>query len=77
MARSRCPACGATIQVARIEGADEPAVPLEVHTDASTDAPRYRIIGFDPLRAERVADRSNGDYFPDHRADCPSYGNGL
>lgn len=76
MARSRCSACGATVQIARVDGG-EGAVPLEVHTDASTDAPRYRIIGFDPLRAERVADEAPGDYYPDHRADCPSYGNGL
>lgn len=71
---TRCPACGATVQVAHLA---EGTVPLEVHTDASTDAARYRIIGFDPLRAERVPDKAPGDFYPDHRADCPGHANGL
>lgn len=76
MARSRCPACGATVDVAKIKGFDA-SVPLEIHTDASTDADRYRVVGFDPLLVERVAPGAPGDFFPDHRADCPAHGNGL
>lgn len=76
MALSRCPSCGATVQVAYDPDAGEP-VPLEIHTDASSDAPRYRMIGFDPMRAERVPDGASGDFYPDHRADCPGHGNGL
>lgn len=75
MAKSRCPACGATVQIAKL--GDGAAVPLEMHTDASIDAARYRLIGFAPLLAERVADSASGDFFPDHRADCPGYANGL
>lgn len=75
MAASRCPACGATVQVAQL--ADGEAVPLEMHTDASSDADRYRLTGFEPTRAERVAKSASGDFYPDHRADCPGHGNGL
>lgn len=70
MARSSCPSCGATVDVAKIAGTDD-AVPLEVHTDSSNDAERYRIIGHDPLTAERVPESAPGDYWPDHRFDCP------
>lgn len=73
MARSRCPACGATVDVAQCKDANGFTfpVPLEVHTDASSDADRYRITGHAPLTAEQVAPGSRGDYHPDHRHDCP------
>lgn len=75
--RTNCPACGATVQMARKGAIDGDAVPLEMSTDASSDADRYRIIGFDPLRVQQVPKGAVGDYYPDHRADCPGHGNGL
>lgn len=75
MARSSCPACGATVDVAQIKGTND-TVPLEIHTDAATDAPRYRIVNFQPLVCERVAVHASGDYTPDHRYDCPGHGAG-
>lgn len=75
MARSSCPACGATVQVALVQtplsGAIEERVVLEVSTDASSDADRYRIVELNPLTAERVARGARGDFLPDHAWDCP------
>lgn len=76
MTRVNCPACGADVDWARIEGevtfdGSPKRVPLDTFTDASSDAPRYRVIGHNPMRVERVAAGVRGDYFPDHRHDCP------
>lgn len=76
MARTSCPSCGATIQVARLDQDGEVTAPLEIFTDASADADRYRIIGFEPLQAERVPDGAPGDFYPDHRHDCPGHNAG-
>lgn len=76
MARSSCPSCGAPIDLAEdVESAE--MVPLEVYTDASSDAPRYRFVGQAPLRVRRVSQRAAGDFVPDHRYDCPGHGNAL
>lgn len=75
MARSSCPACGATVDVAQIEGTEE-SVPLEIHTDASSDAPRYRIVKHDPMTAQRVPEGAVGNFSPDHRYDCPAFNAG-
>lgn len=71
MGRTSCMSCGATVDVARVEGESE-FVPLEVNTDSSSEADRYRIVGMNPLIAERVAKNATGDFFPDHRFDCPA-----
>lgn len=70
-----CPSCGATIQHARVKSTGD-NVPLEHFTD-TTGANRYRIIEFDPLTCELVAETSAVDAYPDHRIDCPAHGNGL
>lgn len=54
----------------------EGRVPLEKFTEASGDR-RYRITSFTPLKGERVSPQSGIDAYPDHRLDCPGYGNGL
>lgn len=77
MGRTSCSACGAPIQVVNLDGLrGEHTVPLETHTDASSDAPRYRIVGFDPLRARAVPTGAVGDFYPDHRHDCPGHNAG-
>lgn len=74
MGRTRCPACGATVDVAvDIEGR---RVVLEVHTDPSSDAARYRIVALNPLTVEPVSKGAAGDYYPDHYFDCPAHGAG-
>lgn len=70
MTRTSCPACGATVDVARIQGSDV-TVPLEVSTDASSDADRYKVVGQNPMTVTRVAKGAMGDFLPDHRFDCP------
>lgn len=72
-----CPACGATIRHANL--ADGQKVPLEVYTEP-TGAKRYRVMEAHAdkgVLVERVRDDAPIDAFPDHRKDCPGYGNGL
>jgi hypothetical protein len=70
-----CPACGANITHAKT--ADGENVPLEKYTDTS-GPDRYRIIdAVSPPVVEKVPPSSTLDCFPDHRLDCPDYGNGL
>lgn len=70
MADTTCPACGANVQVGTDIATDE-RVPLEVNTDASSDAARYRIVNIGPpMTIERVPDNAPGDFYPDHRFDC-------
>lgn len=70
-----CPACGATIQHAETGVGEH--VPLEVNTEV-TGSLRYRIRELGPpLVVERVRDDSPIDAYPDHRKDCPDYGNGY
>lgn len=76
MTEMACPACGANIDLARDIATGE-MVPLEKNTDASSDAPRYRIVGSGPpLAAQRVPDAAPGDFFPDHRFDCKDFNAG-
>jgi hypothetical protein len=52
-------------------------LPLEKYTDTS-GPDRYRIIdAVSPPVVEKVPPSSTLDCFPDHRLDCPDYGNGL
>jgi hypothetical protein len=68
-----CPACGATITVA-VDNTTGERVPLEIHTDASSDAPRYRVVASEqPIKVERVNDGAYGDFYPDHRHECPDF----
>lgn len=77
MGRATCPDCGANVQVANIAGTDK-KVALEVHTDASSDAPRYRIVSLGPpITVGKVPDTLPGDFYPAHIADCPAHGAGL
>jgi hypothetical protein len=71
MGRAACPACGANVDVA-LDVNTQQMVALELNTDASTDAPRYRYIGHGerPL-VERVPDSAPGDFYPLHNFDCP------
>lgn len=75
MTKTSCPNCGAPVNNARDVDSGE-NVPLEVYADSSTDAQRYAIVGFDPLRVRKVAPGASGNYLPDHRSDCPSHGAG-
>lgn len=76
MARMGCPACGATVDLAQDINTGE-RVPLEVYTDASGEAPRYRIVSNGPpLTCERVPDTAPGDFYPDHRFDCKDFNAG-
>lgn len=68
-----CPACGATVTLAQDVNTGE-RVPLEAYTDSGTDAPRYRALGSEqPIKVERVPANSPGDFYPDHRFDCPDF----
>jgi hypothetical protein len=70
-----CPACGADITHAKLH--DGTNVPLERWTD-TTGNERFRIVHLGPpLIVERVSPQSAIDAYPDHRVDCPAYGNGL
>lgn len=70
-----CPACGADITHAKTAEGD--SIPLEKWTDPTGDR-RYRIVNLGPpLIVERVSPQSAIDAYPDHRVDCPDYGNGL
>lgn len=69
-----CPACGADITHAKTPSGEN--VPLEKFTEA-TGSDRYRITVLNPLTVEKVSDSSPIDAYPDHRKDCPDYGNGL
>lgn len=75
MGRTSCPACGATVDVATdVETGAK--VPLEVHTDSSSDADRYRIVELNPLKVQKVQRGQAGDYFPTHLYDCPAHNAG-
>jgi hypothetical protein len=81
-ARPTCPACGATIQHA--ETADGTRIPLEIFTEP-TGAGRYRVVRTEPVVQEErtriivepVGENAMVDAYPDHRKECPDYGNGL
>lgn len=66
---STCQACGANIDVATDIDTGE-RVGLEKHTDASGDAPRYRIVELNPLKVQRVPANASGAFYPDHQFDC-------
>lgn len=71
MGRTNCPACGATVDVARDVDTNETVV-LEINTDASGDAARYRYVSPGPeLLVQRVPDSAGGDFFAEHAFDCP------
>jgi hypothetical protein len=74
--RTACPACGANVDVAKDMHTGETVV-LEVHTDASNDAPRYRVVVPGPeMVVERVPDNAPGDFYPDHHFDCKDFNAG-
>lgn len=75
MGKTVCPACGANVDVALDIDTGEQVV-LEVNTDASSDAPRYQYVTFDPVVVQRVPDNAPGDYYPDHRFDCKDFNAG-
>jgi uncharacterized protein (UPF0212 family) len=74
--RTNCPACGANVDLAIVEGTDD-RVPLEIAAEVSAVADRYAIISHAPLVARLVSKDAAGAFFPDHRHDCPGHGNGL
>ena len=74
--RTNCPACGANVDLAIVEGTDD-CVPLEIAPEVAAAADRYAITGHNPLVARKVSKDAAGSYFPDHRYDCPGHGNGL
>lgn len=70
-----CSGCGADIQHAKTQ--DGQHVPLERYTELSGDG-RYTVVELGPpLVVARVAPSSAVAAYPDHRKDCPRYGNGL
>lgn len=70
-----CPACGGDITHART--IDDVPVPLENYTESQGDR-RYRIVNLGPpLMVDAVSELSQIDAYPDHRKECPDYGNGL
>lgn len=77
MGQTTCPDCGANVQVAKVAKTGQ-KVALELHTDASSDADRYRILELGPpLVVVKVPTALAGDYYPAHVADCPAHGAGL
>ena len=70
MPRTTCPACGANVDVAKVAETGE-TVALEINTDASPDAPRYRVVVPGPeMLVERVRPDAAGDFHADHLWDC-------
>lgn len=70
-----CPSCGADITHAKSRDGEN--IPLEKWTEP-TGPRRFRITDLGPpLIVEPVAPQSAIDAYPDHRKDCPAYGNGL
>lgn len=70
-----CPSCGSDIVHAKLR--DGTNVPLEKWTEPTGER-RFRIVELGPpLVVEPVSPSSTGSAYPDHRADCPGYGNGL
>lgn len=70
-----CPACGADITHAKTRDGEN--IPLENYTEPTGDR-RWRVVEFGPpLIVEPVAASSTVAAYPDHRVDCPDYGNGL
>jgi len=63
------------VDIARDVKTDQPVV-LEVHTDPSSDAARYRIVSVNPLVVEQVPEGFPGDYYPSHLYDCPGFNAG-
>ncbi len=74
--RRSCPYCGTAVDVAKIRGTGE-SVPLETSPDSQSDAPLYKVVDTNPLTVVKAATGAIGWYLPDHRAECPGYGNGL
>lgn len=71
-----CPSCGADITHAKTQDGEN--IPLEKWTEPGPADRRYRIVALGPpLVVEQVAVASTVDAYPDHRKDCPAYGNGL
>lgn len=70
-----CRACGVDITHAKTREGEN--VPLETYMDTGVPN-RYRVVEFaQPLTVERVPDDSPVSAYPDHRNECPDYGNGL
>jgi hypothetical protein len=70
MGRTACPACGANVDAGHDNVTGEVVV-VEIATDASGDARRYRLVSAGPpMLFERVPDDAPGDFFPDHYFDC-------
>lgn len=70
-----CPACGADITHAVTEEGEN--VPLEKWEDTS-GPDRYRIVkAVSPPVVAKVSPATTIPTYPDHRLDCPDYGNGL
>lgn len=76
MAETTCPGCGGSVYVGKTREGE--TVHVDVNTDAAGDAPRYRMVEVHPHTIlERVRDDAPGDFHPDHKYDCPAFGNGL
>lgn len=76
MGRTTCPGCGANVDVAEDISTHE-RIPLELNTEAGTGAARYRMVNIGPpMQCERVPDDAPGDFYPDHRFDCPQWNAG-
>lgn len=79
MAQTRCPACGATVEIAAIAPDNVKTVALEINPDANSEAPRYRVvdhgggsgIGRRRMRVVRAVPGAVGDFRAEHAYDCP------
>jgi hypothetical protein len=62
-----CPACGAPVQIATVEGEGKVAL----NTIAEPKGPhRYRLVGDQPGTAEAVSENVEVYAYPDHRRTC-------
>jgi lysine biosynthesis protein LysW len=73
--RTNCTGCGATVELARIEGSRE-RVALEINPETGADAQRYRVVRLNPLVVSRVPKDAPGTFQPDHAFDCPAHNAG-
>jgi hypothetical protein len=72
MARSRCPNCGAEIDIAQVVDNGNKTVALDLAVEPNPEGPAYVIVGHNPLRAVRAVRGGQ----PLHSFDCPGHNAG-
>lgn len=77
MPKTNCPACGGEVDIVVDVDTGE-TLPVEINTDASGEADRYRYVGFvnGKGQVKKVSPEAAGDFHPDHRFDCKDFNAG-